>query len=454
MLNLPPIIINLLNPFAPVFYGATTWEKAKTLVVGAILAPRKRTVSSLLRVMGLMEDSHFAGYHQVLNRAVWSSLAISERLLRLLLVHLDQGDEPLVFGIDETIERRWGQKIAARGIYRDAVRSSQSHFVKASGLRWVSVMWLKAIPWAQRVWALPFLTALAPSERYYESSARQPKTLTDWARQLILQVRRWLPTREMIMVGDGSYAVLELLHTCQTLTHPVTMITRLRLDAALYEPAPPPTGKKGRPRKKGQRLPTLQQILHNPETCWQAVTLNWYEGQQRSMEFVSDTAVWFHNGKPPVPLRWVLLRDPLGKADPVALLSTAVASYLPVQIANWFVQRWQLEVTFAEVRAHLGVETQRQWSDKAIARTTPALLGLFSWVTLVAHVLQDQLALPVRTTAWYSKALPTFSDAIAFVRSYLWPRSHIFRLSPVEPDIVKIPPSLALRLVDTLCYAA
>jgi hypothetical protein len=260
MLNLPPIIINLLNPFAPVFYGATTWEKAKTLVIGAILAPGKRTVSSLLRVMGLMEDRHFAGYHQVLNRAVWSSLAISERLLRLLLVHLDQGDEPLVFGIDETIERRWGPKIAARGIYRDAVRSSQSHFVKASGLRWVSVMWLKTIPWAQRVWALPFLTALAPSERYYESSARPPKTLTDWARQLILQVRRWLPTREMIVVGDGSYAVLELLHSCQTLIHPVTLITRLRLDAALYEPAPPPTGKKGRPRKKGQRLPTLQQI--------------------------------------------------------------------------------------------------------------------------------------------------------------------------------------------------
>jgi hypothetical protein len=452
MLNLPWTIIDLLNPFAPVFYGTTTWEKAKTLLVGAILAPGKRTVSAMLRVMGLDEESNYASYHHVLNRAVWSSLEVSERLLRLLLAHLDQGKGPLVFGIDETVERRWGPKITARGIYRDAVRSSHSHLVKTSGLRWVSLMWLKVIPWAQRVWALPFLTALAPSERYYESSARQPKKLTDWARQLIVQVRRWLPNREVIVIDDGGYAVLELLHACQTLSNPVTMITRLRLDAALYEPAPPPTGKKGRPRKKGQRLPTLQKVLQDPETLWQAVTLDWYDGQQRQMDSVSDTAVWFHNGKPPVPIRWLLIRDPLGKYDPVALLSTTL-SCLPLQIADWFIQRWQVELTFEEVRAHLGVETQRQWSDKAIARTTPALLGLFSWITLAAHVLQDQLALPVRQAAWYSKVLPTFSDAIAFVRSYLWPRSHIFRLSPIEPDIVKLPRSLAVRLVDTLCYA-
>jgi hypothetical protein len=453
MLNLPTTIINLLNPFAPVFYGITTWEKAKTLVVGAILAPGKRTISAILRVMGLNEESHYAGYHQVLNRAVWSSLEVSEVLLKLLLAHLDNGQGPLVFGIDETIERRWGPKIAARGIYRDAVRSSQSHLVKASGLRWVSLMWLKAIPWAQRVWALPFLTALAPSERYYEHTPRQPKTLTDWARQLIVQIRHWLPERKIVVVGDGSYAVLNLLHACQTLSNPVTMITRLRLDAALYEPAPPPTGKKGRPRKKGQRLPTLSQILKDPQTVWQSVTLDWYDGQERQMELVSDTAVWFHNGMPPVPIHWVLIRDPLGKYDPLAVLCTTL-SYLPCQIAHWFIQRWQVEVTFEEVRAHLGVETQRQWSDKAIARTTPALLGLFSWITLAAHVLQDQFSFPIRKAAWYSKVLPTFSDTIALVRSYLWPRSHIFRLSSVEPDIVKMPRSLALRLVDTLCYAA
>jgi hypothetical protein len=453
MLNLPWIIIDLLNPFAPVFYGETTWEKAQTLLIGAILAPGKRTVSAVLRVMGLDKEANYAGYHHVLNRAIWSPLEASAVLLRLLLNRLGQGSGPLVFGIDETIERRWGPKIAARGIYRDAVRSSKSHFVKASGLRWVSLMWLTAIPWAQRVWALPFLTALAPSERYYEPSPRQPKKLTDWARQMICQLRRWLPEREIVVVGDSSYAVLDLLHACQSLFNPVTLITRLRLDAALYEPAPPPTGKRGRPRKKGQRLPTLQQVLVHPDTIWDTVTLNWYDGQTRQMEITSQTAVWYHGGKPPVPIRWVLLRDPLGELDPMAVLSTTL-SYSPIQIIEWFVQRWQVEVTFEEARAHLGVETQRQWSDKAIARTTPALLGLFSWVTLVAHTLQFDQPLLVRQAAWYHKSLPTFSDALAFVRSFLWQRASVFFMSPDPPDIVNLPRSLVLRLVDTLCYAA
>jgi hypothetical protein len=401
--------------------------------------------------MGLSAISHFARYHHVLSRAVWSSLHLSQTLLCLLLAHLDSGRGPLVFGLDETIERRRGGKIAARGIYRDAVRSSQSHFVKASGLRWISLMWLAAIPWAQRVWALPFLTALAPSERYYQQSVRQPKKLTDWARQMIFQLRRWLPERELVVVGDNTYAALNLLHACQSLRNPVSVIARLRMDAALYEPAPPYAGL-GRPRKKGQRLPTLQQCLADPDTVWQTCTLKWYNAEQRQMEVASGTAVWYHKGKLPVPIRWVLIRDPQAVYNPLALLCTDPTRD-PLQIAQWFVLRWQVEVTLEEVRAHLGVETQRQWSPKAIARTTPALLGLFSWVTLAAHVLQTEHPLPVRQAAWYTKPLPTFADAIAFVRSQLWRHPHTFRMSPVEPEMVKIPRSLFDCLLETLCYA-
>jgi hypothetical protein len=449
---MPDPIMDILMPFAPVFQRRT-WDKIPLLLAGAILAPGKRTVSSILRVMGLSAISSFARYHHVLSRAVWSSLRVSQTLLGLLLLHLDSGQGPLVFGLDETIERRWGRKITARGVYRDAVRSSHSHFVKASGLRWISLMWLAAIPWAQRIWALPFLTALAPSERYYGQSARQPKKLTDWARQMIYQLRRWLPERELVVVGDNTYAVLDLLHACQSLPNPVTVIARLRMDAALYEPAPPRSGRKGRPRKKGKRLPTLQKRLEDPNTVWHTLMLDWYDGQQREMFITSGTAVWYHSGKPPVPIRWVLIRDPLGIYDPVALLCTN-QSYAPAQIAQWFVQRWRVEVTFQEVRAHLGAETQRQWSDRAIARTTPALLGLFSWITLAAHLLQAEHPLPVRQAAWYTKPLPTFSDAIACVRSHLWPHSHTFCMSPPEPEMIKMPRSLLDRLVDTLCYAA
>jgi hypothetical protein len=451
MLNLPQPFIELLAPFAPLFYPKT-WNKVQILVVGAILAPAKRTVTSALRVMGLSEEKHFAKYHHVLSRAVWSSLEVARVLLSVLLSYLDAGDEPLVFVIDETIERRWGKKIAARGIYRDPVRSSKSHLVKASGLRWISLMWLTMIPWAARVWALPVLTAPAPSERYYRQRGRSPKTLLQRAFQMIAQLRRWLPHRDLVVVADSSYAALDFLHACQSLKNPVTIITRLRMDAALYEPAPPYAGF-GRPRKKGNRLPTPQQYLDDPTTVWTTVTVDWYDGQQRTIEIASGTAVWYHTGKPVVPLRWVLIRDPLDEFEPLALLCTT-QDLAPHRIVAWFVQRWQAEVTLEEARAHLGVETQRQWSDLAIARTTPALLGLFSWVTLAAHILQAETPIPARSAAWYAKPLPTFSDAIALVRQHLWPCSQTFCMSPYDADVVKVPKSLFLRLVDTLCYAA
>lgn len=453
MLTLPTVLIDLLGPFAPVF-RSQTWAKVQLLLVGAVLSSGQRTVAAALRVLGLAQESGFAKYHHVLNRARWSPLELSKVLLFLLLRHLDPGQGPLVFGIDETLERRWGRRISARGIYRDAVRSSASHFVKASGLRWVSLMWLTFIPWAQRVWALPVLTALAPSERYYQRRGRQPKKLTDRARQIILQLRRWLPHRSLVLLGDSTYAVLELLHFCQSLPHPVTFVTRLRLDAALYEPAAPrQPHQKGRPRVKGARLPTLQQRLQCPDTSWTRVIVPWYDGAQRLLEIASDTAVWYHSGLPPVPLRWVLIRDPLGEFKPQALLCTS-PEVAASQIIRWFVLRWQLEVTFQEGRAHLGIETQRQWSDLAIARTTPVLFGLFSWVTLAAHVLGAGEVVPLRAAAWYSKPLPTFSDAIALVRQRLWSHSESFCMSLPPADMVKIPRTLLSRLVHTACYAA
>ena len=450
MLNLPSSIMALVEPFRPLFHEST-WVKVQILLVGSILACGKRTVTAALRAVGLADEPGFSKYHQVLNRAAWSSRRASQLLLNLLLEVLAQGSGPLVFGIDETIERRWGAKIQARGIYRDAVRSSQSHFVKSSGLRWISLMWLTPISWAQRIWALPFLTVLAPSERYYKGKLQSHKKVTDWARQMIYQLRRWLPHCELVVVGDNSYAVIDLLHACQSLAHPVTMVTRLRLDAALYEPAPP-YGGCGRPRKKGRRLPTLATLLTDATTPWSQISVAWYQGTSRLMEIASATAVWYHTGKPPVPIRWVLIRDPLQHYEPVALLCTNPTD-APEQIVAWFVRRWAVEVTFEESRAHLGVETQRQWSDLAILRTTPALLGLFSWVTLLAHSLFQTQPPLTQQAAWYQKPLPTFADALAAVRHLLWFHPLTFRMSPSPPDIVKVPRPLFDRLVNSLCYA-
>jgi len=449
MLTLPFELTTLIVAFAPLF-SKPVWRHVQVLIAGAILAPGKRTVTSALRVMGLSDDKHFQNYHRVLNRAVWSSLAAS-RILLGLLVTAFAPEGVLVLGLDDTIERRCGDQIKAKGIYRDPVRSSRSHFVKASGLRWLSLMLLVEIPWAGRVWALPFLTALCPSERYHKERGRTHQKLTDRARQMILMVARWLPARELVVVADSSFAALELL---EAVRHEVTLITRLRLDAALYEPAPPRQPRQnGRPRKKGARLQTMKEVLGDRTTRWQTLTINgWYGERERRVEIASGTCVWYHSGMPSVPIRWVLVRDPAEEFDAQAFLCTKLTDE-PQQILEWFVRRWTVEVTFEEARAHLGMETQRQWSDKAIARTTPALLALYSIITLLAQSLMTTEPCPVRRAAWYTKEAATFSDTIALVRRHLWSHSH-FSMSGAKTDIIKVPRALFERLTDTLCYAA
>ncbi len=450
-MDLPTKIIQVLRSFEGVF-SQRVWEWAKVLLIGAVLAPGERTVASILRVMGRSNDKQFQNYHRVLNRARWSSRAVSRILLVLLVDLFVPATAPIVVGIDETIERRRGGKIAARGIYRDPVRSSQEFFVKTSGLRWICLMLLTPIPWASRVWALPFLTVLAPSARYHEQQGKKHKTITDWARQMIRQLHRWLPERALVIVADGSYAVVEFLAHMVCLPH-VTLVTRMRLDAALYDPAPiRAADKKGRPAVKGKRQPTLAKRLADPATVWQTSTVSWYGGVTRSVEMATGTALWYHAGVPPVPIRWVLIRDPQGKFASQAVLCTD-QNASPVQILEWFVMRWPVEVTFHEGRTHLGVETQRQWSDLAILRTTPALLGLFSLVTIFAQQLLGEQSFPTRQAAWYAKALPTFSDTLAFVRQHLWPSS-FFARSSSQHEVIEIPRALFDRLVDTLAYTA
>ena len=434
----------ILRSFAHLF-SKRIWERVQILLAGAILSPAERTVTAALRAVGLSEEKHFQNYHRVLNRAIWSSREAS-RILLTLLVNAFVLTGPLVFGLDDTIERRRGANIKAKGIYRDPVRSSQSHMVKASGLRWLSLMLLTPIPWAQRVWALPVLTVLAPSERYYEKKVRAHKKVTDWARQMLLQLRRWLPERTLVVVADSNYAVIELLSCVSELKNPICMIARFRLDAALFEPAILSNKKIGRPRKKGKRLSTLKTVLKNEQTAWQKLTIqDWYGEKQREIEICSDTAVWYHSGMPPVLIRWVLIRDPKKKFQSQALLCTDL-NISSEQIVTWFVRRWQVEVTFHEVRTHLGVETQRQWADLAILRITPALLGLFSLVTLLADVHARHKKLCIQRTAWYDKKLPTFSDALATVKQEFWVKlffrtssfhgdNQIRRFRPSEPSI-------------------
>jgi hypothetical protein len=442
-------LVGLLQTFAPVF-SPRVWPYAQALLLGAILAPGKRTVSAVLRVLGQGDLVHFQNDHRVLNRAQWSTLDAARRLFAAL-VQAFAPRGPLVLGLDETLERRWGRRIAARGIYRDAARSSKAVTNKTSGLRWLSVQLLARVPWAHKIWALPFLSALAPSARYYENRRRLPQNLTDRARQVIRQVRRWAPQRVLIFVADSAYAVLELLAWCQRLH--VTLIVPLRLDAALFAPAPQPRRPQtGRPRLKGRRLPTLAERLQSRQPRWQRLRVNWYGRGLLTVEVATGTAIWYHSGKVPVPIRWVLVRDRQGRFETRALLSTD-RRLSAREIVELYSRRWQLEVTFEETRAHLGIETQRQWNPKAIARATPVLLGLFSVVALMAHQLQQRApgAVRPRAWAWYHKGRVSFSDALAAVRDRLWKQT--FWLSGQLTDGPKYTQRLLLHFADLLCSA-
>ncbi len=452
MLSLPPEIMQVLRPFAQAF-SERIWDWVQVLVVGAILAPGKRTVSAVLRVMGLSDERQFQNYHRVLNRATWSGLRLSQILLGLLLAAFLAAGVPLIIAPDETLERRKGRTIKQKGAFRDAIRSSKTRTLTSFGLRWVSMMLLVPVPWSQRVWALPFLTVLAPSEKTNHANGKRHKTSLDWLGQMIALVRRWVPTRPIVLVVDGGLAAVKLGLRCRRLAVPITYVSRLRLDAVLHDLVPAPIGgKRGPKAKKGKRQASLKGRVQGLTTMWEAATVAWYGGVSRRVELATGTALWYTPGHDPLPLRWVLVRDPAGSFAPQAFFATELVASA-VQIVAWFVLRWNEEVTFEEARAHLGMETQRQWSERAIERTTPVLLGLFSLITLLAHRLAEGGRLPVRSAAWYTKPEATFADALALVRQHLWSTVK-FTNSARKGGVVAIPRAVLHGLVDTLCYAA
>ena len=454
-------------------FTAPTWRLVLVLVMGDLLAPDKRTVSACLRVTGRAMAANCASCHQVLNRARWKPRDLAGRFARVLVAQLVEQGEPIIIGLDDTIERRWGAHIRARGIYRDPVRSSHGHFVKTRGLRWLSFMLLTPLPWLPGCKALPILTLLAPSQRWALQQGRRHKALTDRARQGMLLILRWFPKRSIIFVGDSSFRTREL---ADAIGRHASFISRLRLDASLFAlPEPRSPDQEGRPGQNGKPLPRLRKHLHDPAVRWTGITLpRWYGGRkEKTLEILSGQALWYRAGTRPNAIRWVLVRDPEGRRDPQAFFCTD-PDMDPARIIAIFVRRWQIEVTFQEVRAHLGVETQRQWSDAAIERTTPVLLGLYSLVCLWAG---DSLARTPKScaAAWYRKSSFTFSDAIAAVRTQLWldgifqrstsdrerqkilptaPADHALSGLVTEYDRLNVPPERIQRIVETLCFAA
>lgn len=423
MLHLPPEFQSTISVFSAVF-SPRVWNKALVLLLGAICCPGSRTICNILRASGLGHDKRFHKYHRFLSMNKWSALSLSAILLRGLVNTFVDSHSALVFGLDETIERRWGPKITKRAIYRDAVRSSASHVVKCSGLRWMSLMLLCPLPWLKKgVWALPVLTALCPSQRYWgcRDKPRSHKSLMNWAAQLLSWLARYTKVlnRPVYLVGDGTYATYELMGKAKNVE--IGLIVRMRMDARLFHfPTPPAAGRPGPKPKIGSRILGMTKRLTDGRVKWTTCTFTqWYGKKNKKMLITSGKAIWSRNKNQKVELHWVLIKDPEGKMEP-ALIACSDLATSAVDIVRFFVRRWQVEVTFCEVRRHLGVETQRQWSDLAIERTTPLLMGLKSLICLLALPLYKAGNMTIRTAAWYPKSHFTFSDVHTAVKQQIW----------------------------------
>lgn len=479
MRTLPADLLSLIVIFEPLF-SKSVWETAKILMLGALLTPGKRTVTACLRVVGLSQEVHFQNYHRVLNRAKWNTLSAA-KILFGLLVALIPGNDAIVIGADDTIERRRGKKISGIGCYRDPVRSSRKHVVKCFGLKWLSMMALVKLPWSSRVWALPFLTVHCRPQvkgqpakvwakpRYHKdrrsqkrkarakalarkkAEPRQHKTAVDILMILVRKVHCWMPDRLVVLVVDGGYAAIKLALVC-AVTSNLALVTRLRWDAALYHPAKPrAAGQRGATRVKGERQRTSQEWAARRDADWEQVELKWYKGAKKKMLLFSRTALWYSKGQPPVQIRYVIARDPEGKLRDELFASTKLDAK-PAQIIEWVVMRWSVETTFQQVREDLGMETQRQWNDQAIARTTPCLLGLYSIVVLFTYRLHADGKVPIETAAWYAKSEATFSDCMIFVRKHLWRANFNFE-STQKSDSKYLPADAREHLLSCLAAA-
>jgi hypothetical protein len=454
-------ILPWLMPFAGAL-SAPSFRNALVLFCGAILAPGMRTVTSGLQVLGRQQES-FSKYHRFFSHASWSPLLLSRLLFWLLVRAFLEPGEPVVILVDEHLERRKSRKIAYRGLFRDPTRSTAEQVQFTWGVRWLVFALLVRVPWSTRRWALPFLLFPLLSEKACQRLKRKHRTVTEWTALLMRRLRRWT-SAEMILVGDGTYAAVPLAARCRQLAPCVTLVSRLRLDAALYEfPAPPSPGKRGPKAKKGKRQPKLQDRLTDPHTPWERVQVRWYGQGVRTLEIATGEALWYRSGHPPQAIRWVLVRSPKGETTPIepgACFCTEPS--VPVkQVLEWFLGRWNIEVTFAEVRAHLGFETQRHWSRKAVGRVSPCLFGLFSLVVVIAKELHPK-ELPRLKSRWYRKEEATFADALAAVRSYLWRALAPLPISgeagkcansTLRGDVCLIPTALWQQLQFVACYA-
>jgi hypothetical protein len=448
MLHLPSAAQSLFLSFS-VAFTKPTFQRILLLAVGTILAMSRRTVTAVLWTLRGVAGGHHSSYHRVFSRASWSLWPLG-KILATAVLRLVPENEPVLVPMDDTTAQHRGKHVYGKGCHHDAVRSSHKLVVWRWGHRWVVLAISVKLPFTGRRWALPVLMALYRPEELNRAEQRRHKTAPNLARGLMAVLIHWFPRRKFIFLGDGGYACHELATFCHGHRRHATLISRFYKDANLHDPPPKIKNPKGRPRKKGKKLPSPQEVVANSRRV--KATVSWYGGGNRRVELVSGAAQWYKGGEGLVPIRWVFTHDIQGTHRDDYFYATNPDLSAP-QIVSWFTARWPIETTFQEMRTHLGFETTRQHVANSVVRTGPCLLGLFSVVCLIFAQHVRHHSVRPRCTPWYTKHEPTFADAIATVRRLLWSET-IFETPPQHGTFQKLPRQLRRILLDRLSMAA
>lgn len=448
MLRLPaaaaPLLLALTDPLVQ-----PTAQRLLLLAVGAILATGRRTITHILATTGNLSQGHSSDYHRVFSRASWSTWAVG-KVLAALVLQLLPPDQPVLVAGDDTVAQHRGKQVYGKGRHRDAVRSSHTHTVWKWGHKWVTLAVLVPLPFVRRRWALPVLSVLYRPEALNAAEGRRHRTPPALVRQLVAVLIHWFPQRKFVLVADGNFATHELARFCRRHRRHVTFVSRFYAAANLYDPPPAYRGQ-GRPRVKGAKRPAPQEVVASRKRLRRAL-VRWYGGQQRCIAYVSDTGHWYKGGAGLVPVRWVFVRDRQGTHRDEYFFTTD-AALTPEQVVSCYTQRWSIETTYQELRAHLGFETTRQRVAASVLRTGPCLLGLFSVISLIyaAHLRDHRPQL--QSLSWYAKAEPTFTDALAAVRRLFWEET-VLANPAHEAAFAKLPADLKETLLNYLCPAA
>jgi DDE superfamily endonuclease len=411
--SIPTDALPLLLEFAPAF-TRPTFRRSVVLLLAAILTTGRRTISNLLRTVGVLAPGDPSSYHRVLSQASWSGLRLAAALTRWIVVYYCPEGLLHLVG-DDTVDEHRGKKVYGKARHRDPVRSSHCYTTYRYGHKWVVLAILIRFPWATRPWALPLVVTLYHAKQDNQRRCRAHKTPAELAQLQLRLLLRWLPGRSLVFAGDQGYGSHDMAWFAQKQQGRLSLVSRFYADANLYEPPPPYTGK-GRPRIKGAKLPSPQQVVATAQRT--PLNVAWYGGGRRDVEVVTGVGHWYKSGVGLVALRWVYVHDRAGTHRDDYLYSTAV-SMTAAQIIESYTGRWNIETTFEEMRSYLGLETTRGWAQPTVQRAAPCLFGLYTVVAL-GYAGWRRRGLVAGQVTWSGKAGTTFSDAITAVRRWLW----------------------------------